>query len=84
MMDRKGQWNLSPAYDLCHSEGSDFTCNHQLSFNGKACDTTMMDLKYLAGYAGLPKNRKKPAVEEVGVPNKIREHVCRTLRLRWR
>lgn len=98
MMDRKGRWDLSPAYDLCHSEGSDFTRNHQLSINGKTNNFTMADLKYLADYAGLPRNREKHVVEEIievfsewsklakdiGVPKKIREHVCRTLRLQWR
>ena len=26
-MDRRGAWRLSPAYDLCHAEGSEFTRN---------------------------------------------------------
>ena len=35
IMDRAGNWKPSPAYDLCHAEGSDFTRNHQLTLNGK-------------------------------------------------
>ena len=55
-MSRQGDWQLTPAYDLCHSEGSDFTRNHQLSINNKVNDFTLDDLKQLAkvtpGYRG--------------------------------
>ncbi|MGK0303790.1 MAG: serine/threonine-protein kinase HipA [Planctomycetota bacterium] len=96
-MDRQGQWSLSPAYDLCHAEGSEFTSNHQLSLNGKTSDFTMADLKHLADYAGLPRGREKLIVEqvveafsswsklaeEIGVPRLIVAHVTRTLRMNW-
>jgi serine/threonine protein kinase HipA of HipAB toxin-antitoxin module len=29
IMNRQGVWSLSPAYDLCHAEGSDFTRTHK-------------------------------------------------------
>ena len=29
LMNRRGDWSIAPAYDLCHAEGSDFTRNHQ-------------------------------------------------------
>ncbi|MFT4516392.1 MAG: serine/threonine-protein kinase HipA [Planctomycetota bacterium] len=97
VMDRQGQWSLSPAYDLCHAEGSEFTSNHQLSLNGKTSDFTMADLKHLADYAGLPRGREKLVVEqvveafsswsklaeEIGVPRLIVAHVTRTLRMNW-
>jgi serine/threonine-protein kinase HipA len=97
MMDRRGQWSLSPAYDLCHSEGSDFTRHHQLSLNGKTNGFDRADLKALAEYADLPRSRDKHILEEVcdafacweplardlGVPAALQEHVLRTLRLRW-
>lgn len=97
MMDRRGSWSLSPAYDLCHSEGSEFTRNHQLSINGKTNDFTKQDLKGLADYAGLPKGREKRILEEVieafskwkqwsqdlCIPPPISEHVQRTLRMSW-
>ncbi|HIE70238.1 MAG TPA: hypothetical protein EYP98_08675 [Planctomycetes bacterium] len=53
-MDRNGNWDLTPAYDLCHAEGSDFPRAHQLSINGKTDGFTQEDLKHLAEYAGLP------------------------------
>jgi serine/threonine-protein kinase HipA len=96
-MDRQGEWSLTPAYDLCHAEGSDFTRSHQLSINGKLTGFDRADLKHLASYAGLPRGRDRQVLErtleafsawpvladEVGVPRKLREHVGRTLRLAW-
>jgi serine/threonine-protein kinase HipA len=97
MMDRQGQWRLSPAYDLCHAEGSDFTRNHQLSLNGKTKGFDQEDLKHLGGYAGLPRGREKVILERtvkafsgwqqiadtLGVPGPLREHVLSTIRLDW-
>jgi len=97
MMNRDGSWDISPAYDLCHSEGSDFTRFHQLSLNGKTTDFTVDDLTHLARYAGLPRNRETKILEktidafshwrstaaELSIPNNIRNHVMSTLRLKW-
>eukprot|EP00903_Cladosiphon_okamuranus_P004371 g4369.t1 len=97
MMDRQGKWSLSPAYDLCHSEGSQFTRYHQLSINGKTTGFTKDDIKQLAKYVGLPRNREKAILEqtvevfsnwqkvskELEIPQKLQEHVGRTLRLSW-
>ena len=96
-MDRQGRWDLTPAYDLCHAEGSDFTRRHQLSIQGKTQGFTREDLKQLARYAGLPQGREKSVLEEVveafagwrdladelGIPEGIAAHVTRTLRLDW-
>jgi len=97
MMDRQGNWSLSPAYDLCHAEGSDFTRNHQLSVNGKTSNFEFGDLKKLADYAGLPRGREKRILErtvdafagwktisrELDIPKALNDHVLRTLRLDW-
>ena len=97
MMDRQGQWSLTPAYDLCHAEGSDFTRFHQLSLNGKTTGFTRDDLKQLAKYAGLPNTREKQVLDrtidafsgwakladELAIPQPLQDHVLRTLRLNW-
>ena len=97
MMDRQGAWSLSPAYDLCHAEGSDFTRAHQLSLNGKRSGFTTADLKHLAAYAELPKGTEKRVLartveafsgwdalaEDLDIPDTLRSHVGRTLRLDW-
>ena len=96
-MDRRGQWDISPAYDLCHAEGSDFTRHHQLSINGKTHGFTLADLKHLAAYAGLPRGREKrilaevleafsgwPALaRELEIPERLIAHVGSTLRMKW-
>lgn len=97
LMDRRGRWSLSPAYDLCHAEGSDFTRNHQMSINGKTNDFTLEDLAHLEEYTELPRGRHRAVVErtveafsrwpdlaeELGVPDPLAGHVARTLRLAW-
>lgn len=97
IMDRQGEWDLSPAYDLCHAEGSEFTRQHQLSINGKTSDFNAADIKHLADYAGLPRGREKQILERTvaafsdwhnlanqhGVPTSLKKHVRRTLRLNW-
>jgi len=96
MMDRNGQWDLSPAYDLVHSEGSEFTRNHQLSINGKTNNFDRSDLKHLAEYAGLPRGFEKQVIQrtvavfskwkelatDLGIPINLQEHVLHTLRLK--
>ncbi|MFT5218240.1 MAG: serine/threonine-protein kinase HipA [Planctomycetota bacterium] len=95
IMDRNGEWNLSPAYDLCHAEGSDFTRYHQLSINDKTSRFNREDLKHLAKYAGLPRGRENQILEqtqdafagwekvadELGIPNRLKQHVLGTIRL---
>ncbi len=97
MMDRKGSWDISPAYDLCHSEGSEFTQRHQLSINGKTTAFNKADIKHLAAYAGLSRGREKLILEQLidvfadwhlladklNIPIALKEHVQRTLRLQW-
>jgi serine/threonine-protein kinase HipA len=97
IMDRNGKWDLSPAYDMCHAEGSDFTRFHQLSLNGKTSDFSMDDLRHLEQYAGLPRGRGKKILEQVldafsewpniakelDVPESLLKHVLRTQRMSW-
>ncbi len=97
LMDRQGRWNLTPAYDLCHAEGSDFTRRHQLSINSKTTGFTRADLKHLGSYAGLPRGRYQRILDEVlaafapwrdradelGIPERLTDHVARTLRQCW-
>ena len=97
LMDRRGRWDIAPAYDLCHAEGSAFTRHHQLSVAGKTHDFTRADLKQLADHAGLPRGREQRILDEIvnvfagwdklaadlGVPKHLVQHVQRTLRLSW-
>lgn len=95
MMDREGKWSLSPAYDLCHAEGSAFTRYHQLSLNGKTSGFDRTDLKHLADYVGLPRGREIQILEktqeafsrwasvatDLNIPDSLKTHVLGTIRL---
>lgn len=97
VMDRRGTWDITPAYDLCHAEGSAFTSRHQLSVNGKTGGFDLADLRHLADVAGLPRRRERVVLDEVlaafagfrelakglGVPEPLVAHVQRTLRTQW-
>ncbi len=97
IMDRQGNWDLTPAYDLCHAAGSQFTKNHQLSIGGKTNGFTWQDIKSLANYVGLPRGREKRILDqithafstwesyakELAIPAQLKKHVLRTLRLTW-
>jgi len=98
MMDRDGKWDLSPAYDLCHAQGSNFTRFHQLSINGKTSGFNREDLKRLAKYAGLPRGKENQILErtqdafagwekvatELDIPDNLKRHVLTTIRLELR
>jgi len=46
MMNKKGTWSLSPAYDLCYTyaPSGQWTSQHQMSVNGKRDNFTLDDL----------------------------------------
>lgn len=44
LMNRTGQWRLSPAYDLTFSKGTGFTREHQMTFAGKSKSFTRDDV----------------------------------------
>lgn len=50
LMNKKGQWNLAPAYDICHAYRPDskWVSQHNLSINGKRKDFTKEDLLTIA------------------------------------
>lgn len=50
IMDQNGQWDLAPAYDICHAyrPGSEWVSQHALSINGKRKDITRQDLLLVA------------------------------------
>ncbi len=65
LMFGDGEWQLSPAYDLCFSykPGNKFIEQHQMSCNGKRENFTIEDLLHAAKAADV-KNPKK-IIEEV-------------------
>jgi serine/threonine-protein kinase HipA len=57
VMNKAGQWSLSPAYDVCHAyrPGSDWVSQHALSINGKRKNITKMDLLEVAKQMNVKK-----------------------------
>ncbi len=67
LMDRHGNWSLSPAYDMTYSynpQGA-WTARHQMSMNGKRSDFTKDDFVASARTAGLPQGRGARILDEV-------------------
>jgi serine/threonine-protein kinase HipA len=50
IIDKKGNWSLSPAYDVCHAyrPGSEWVNQHALSINGKRKNIVKSDLLEVA------------------------------------
>jgi serine/threonine-protein kinase HipA len=67
LMDRSGNWSLSPAFDLTHSfnPAGKWTATHQMSINGKRDGFTMEDLDACARTAGMKRGRAKTILGEV-------------------
>lgn len=57
IMNRRGEWNLSPAYDLTFAYNPDnkWLCCHQMTINGKSKDITEDDLINCGAQMGLSK-----------------------------
>ena len=64
-MDKNGNWNLSPAYDITYSNGTGYTKNHQLSLNGKTNDFTLKDILQLAKKHSIKENTAKEYLEQI-------------------
>ncbi len=64
LMDEKGTWSLSPAYDITYANGTGYTKNHQLSLRGKTNDFTKKDLLDIAKLHSLKDNIAKEIIEQ--------------------
>jgi serine/threonine-protein kinase HipA len=60
IMDEKGEWKLSPAYDVCHAyrPASPWVSQQSLSINGKRENITKDDLLAVAKSLGIKKAAK--------------------------
>jgi serine/threonine-protein kinase HipA len=67
LMDRAGQWSLSPAYDVAYAYNPDgpWTSKHQMSLNGKRDDFIPSDFNDFAKNAGLKRGRGEAILREV-------------------
>ena len=67
LMNKAGQWSLSPAYDMTYSynpQGA-WTGVHQMSLNGKRDGFDQQDFKACANTASMKRGRAQEILEEV-------------------
>ncbi len=67
LMDKKGKWSLSPAFDITysHQPGGAWTASHQMTINGKTDDFTQADFNACARTVSLKRGRCKTIMAEV-------------------
>lgn len=67
LMDRAGNWSLSPAYDVtyAYNPSGDWTSQHQMSLNGKTDDFALEDLLAFGRFADVKVRRCKAILEDV-------------------
>lgn len=67
LMNRAGEWRLSPAYDVAYSynPNGQWTGQHQMSINGKRDHFEWSDLVALANAGGIKKRKAKEIISEV-------------------
>ena len=67
LMDRSGNWSLSPAFDVTYSyqPGGKWTSSHQMTMNGKRGDFTLEDFKACAKSASMKRGRAETIIDEV-------------------
>ena len=67
LMDRRGEWALAPAYDVCyaHNPEGDWTSRHQMSVNGKRIGIEDADILALATFANMRERRARAVLDEV-------------------
>ena len=96
LMDRSGQWSLSPAFDLTYSyqPTGRWTSVHQMSLNGKRDGFVLDDFRACAKAAAMKRGRAEAIVgevtevvsrwrdyaDEVGVSSKQRDGIQAALR----
>ena len=67
LMDKTGQWKLSPAYDMTYSfnPSGPWTATHQMTMNGKRENFTLKDFKSCATVALMKQGQDKLIIAEV-------------------
>ena len=67
MMDKKGRWSLSPAFDVmyAYNPSGEWTAMHQMSLAGKRDGFTFDDFKGVAETASMKRGRAEAITREV-------------------
>lgn len=67
LMNQKGEWRLSPAYDVVYAYNPDgsWTHQHQMSLNGKRDHFEMTDLIQFGEFCGIKSPKAKSIIHEI-------------------
>ena len=67
LMNRKGEWRLSPAYDVgfAYNVGGAWTHQHQMSLNGKRDKFALQDLLDYGTFCGIKAPKAKTIIAEI-------------------
>lgn len=67
LMDKKGNWTLSPAFDMIYAWNphGPWTGQHQMSINGKRKDISRNDIVELAQFGGIKEKKANELVDRV-------------------
>ncbi len=65
LMDKSGQWSLSPAYDITYCYGKGWTNQHQMTLNGKRGQFETNDLLAVAKHADIKESKSKTIINDV-------------------
>lgn len=67
LMDKSGNWTLSPAFDMTYSYNpqGDWTSQHQMSLNDKRDNFAINDFKACAKNASMKRGRAEEIIQEV-------------------
>ena len=69
LMDRRGKWRLSPAYDVTYSYDvtNQWLSAHQMTINGKKSDINLTDLLEVGGKMGLKKKKCMDIISKISL-----------------
>ena len=69
LMDRRGKWRLSPAYDVTYSYDvtNKWLSAHQMTINGKKSDINLTDLLEVGGKMGLKKKKCMDIISKISL-----------------
>ncbi len=97
LMDRRGIWSLSPAFDVTYSYNprGEWTDQHQMSINGKRDEFTIEDFNACAKTVSMKRGRAEEIVRQVqeavsqwkhfadqsGVPSPVADGIANTHRI---
>ena len=69
LMDRRGKWRLSPAYDVTYSYDvtNKWLSAHQMTINGKKSDINLTDLLEVGEKMGLKKKKCMDIISKISL-----------------